>query len=195
MIDASKCAGCRYCEMVCSFKHEGVFSPEYARVTVIKDDEQGIDYPVLCRQCKAGPCIKACPVGALAKTDVGVVKVSEDRCIGCAQCLEACPFGAIKLHPRLGIPLICDLCGGDPACVRKCPTEALTFTEVNSAAWSKGFVMARRAYDKLFREWRRPGHAETREIVKARASSRSFKTARGSLNINSLREDVLLWGG
>ncbi len=48
-VKAELCAGCRQCEMVCSFEHFTRFSPSLSRVTVHKDDRNGLDYPVTCR--------------------------------------------------------------------------------------------------------------------------------------------------
>jgi carbon-monoxide dehydrogenase iron sulfur subunit len=127
-VDASECSGCRHCEMVCSFHHEGVFSPSLSRVTVIKEDRYGMDYPVLCRQCEVCPPIASCPTGALSKTQQGTVALNEDACTGCGVCIEACTYEAMK-PGESSEPLVCDLCGGSPVCVSRCPTGALRFEE------------------------------------------------------------------
>jgi Fe-S-cluster-containing hydrogenase component 2 len=128
LVDSSECSGCRYCEMVCSFHHEGRFSPSLSRVTVVKEDRYGMDYPVFCRQCEDCPPIATCPTGALSKNEQGSVAVDTDACTGCGTCVEACKYGAVKLDGRSN-PLICDLCGGSPVCVERCPTGALRFEE------------------------------------------------------------------
>jgi len=116
-VDAAQCSGCRYCEMVCSYHHEGKFSPTLSRVSVIREDRYGMDYPVLCRQCQP------CP----AQSGDGTVRVDHEACTGCGVCVGACPYDAIKLDGSKA--LICDHCGGDPTCVRKCPTKALIYGE------------------------------------------------------------------
>ncbi len=126
IVDAAMCAGCRFCEMVCSFRHEGRFSPSLSRVTVIKEDEFGMDYPVFCRQCHICQPVESCPTGAL-KTD-GIIMLDEEACTGCGICIEACIYNAIKMDESTK-PLICDLCGGEPVCAERCPTEAITFEE------------------------------------------------------------------
>jgi carbon-monoxide dehydrogenase iron sulfur subunit len=128
VVEAEKCAGCRQCEMVCSFQRAGVFSPLLSRITVIKDDERGFDYPVSCRQCEECLPVEACPTGALSRGADGVVHVDVMGCVGCGACVNSCPFGAVKLDNESG-PIICDLCDDDPACVGRCPTQAIAFVE------------------------------------------------------------------
>ena len=132
-VDAAQCSGCRYCEVVCSYRHEGVFSPSLSRVSVIREDRHGMDYPVLCRQCVPCPAVEACPSGALEQDGRGVVRCDGEACTGCGACASACPYGAIGLDGS-SRPLICDLCGGAPACVERCPTKALAFGEAESSS-------------------------------------------------------------
>ncbi|RLG79461.1 MAG: 4Fe-4S dicluster domain-containing protein [Thermoprotei archaeon] len=160
-VDPSKCSGCRYCELWCSFAHEGVFSPSLSRISVVKDDRMGMDYPVVCRMCSPAPCIKACPHNALVQTEEGIIRVIEERCTGCGRCVKACPFGAVKMHPAKAKPLICDLCGGgEPVCVLKCPTGALRFYPVGEVgvsgserAFDKAYTYALSQYKALLRRW------------------------------------------
>lgn len=128
IVDAERCAGCRYCEMLCSFHHERKFSPSLSRVTIIKEDKYGLDYPILCHQCNLCPSVDACPTGALTKIERGIIDLNEEACIGCGLCVEACTYNAVKLDES-SKPLICDLCGGDPLCVDRCPTGALTLAD------------------------------------------------------------------
>jgi carbon-monoxide dehydrogenase iron sulfur subunit len=128
IVDAAHCSGCRYCEMVCSYHHEGKFSPTLSRVSVIREDLYGMDYPVFCRQCEPCPAVEACPIGALVQTGDGVVLCDYEACTGCGVCADACPFDAIKMEGG-SRPLICDLCAGEPVCAKRCPTKALIFRE------------------------------------------------------------------
>ena len=130
IVDAAVCAGCRICEMVCSFRHEERFSPSLSRVTVIKVDEFGMDYPVFCRQCGTCPPVDGCPTDALTAEN-GMVVLDKEACTGCGICIEACTYGAIKMDESTK-PLICDLCGGEPVCAERCPTEAITFEEAEA---------------------------------------------------------------
>ncbi|MFQ6053443.1 MAG: 4Fe-4S dicluster domain-containing protein [Candidatus Bathyarchaeia archaeon] len=147
LVDALKCSGCRLCEMVCSLRHEARFSPSLSRVTVIKEDRYGFDYPVFCHQCDPCPSIAACPAGALTRIGDGTVHVDGESCTGCGACVEACTFDAVKLD-GCSKPLICDLCGGDPACVERCPTEALSFVDYEGA-----FHGPEEALRGLMRRW------------------------------------------
>ena len=119
------CAGCRACEMACSAKHADMYSPELARLRIMKFEPEGTDIPVTCKQCPKAPCVAACPVGALYKDEkTGATLTHADKCIGCGMCVEACPFAAAKLSPD-GEVLICDLCGGEPECAAVCPVKAI----------------------------------------------------------------------
>ncbi len=114
--------------MVCSFHYTGRFSPQQSRITVVKEDKYGLDYPVLCHQCDPCPSITACPVGALTRTELGTIHIEREVCSGCGACVDACAFNAVHLDES-SKPLICDLCGGELICVNKCPTKALAFVE------------------------------------------------------------------
>jgi Fe-S-cluster-containing hydrogenase component 2 len=111
--------------MVCSFYHERKFSPLLSRITVIKDDKYGLDYPITCRQCNICPPIENCPNRALSRQG-DVIHVDGQLCTGCGICVEICKFDAVKLDQESN-PIICDLCDGDPQCVSRCPTGALGF--------------------------------------------------------------------
>ena len=65
------CTGCRICELVCSFHHEGVFSPELSSIRVSRNNrtgEVGVSIDSTCDSCKgeAQPlCVAYCLYGAL----------------------------------------------------------------------------------------------------------------------------------
>lgn len=127
IITAEKCTGCRHCELVCSFEHEGVFNPELSRIRVIRNDTNGLDYPITCRNCSNCPPTENCPANALNKIERGI-KVEWRDCIGCGACISQCAYNAIKLN-RDNNPIICDTCDGDPECVKRCPTQAIRFED------------------------------------------------------------------
>lgn len=139
LVDERACSGCRACELACSFAHERVYSPEVARISVVKDEAAGLDRPMACRQCGVARCVQACGEGALTRDPAThSVLVDADRCTGCAACAEACPFGAIRMSSATGRPLICDLCGGSPACVEQCPTGAIRYGRAGKVAAGGG---------------------------------------------------------
>jgi carbon-monoxide dehydrogenase iron sulfur subunit len=129
LIDVDRCSGCRLCEALCSFAHEGRFRPSTSRITVMKEDGFGFDLPVICWHCSRCNAVESCPVGALKRGAERLICVEEEKCTGCGKCVEACRLDAIKLHPTKRTPLICDQCGGKPLCVEKCPTKALAYAE------------------------------------------------------------------
>lgn len=129
-VDVDKCTGCRICELVCSLKNYGECNPSRARVTVVREERDGLisTIPVICQQCVEPLCMELCPAEALGrdpKTNAVVVK--DDKCIGCRTCVQVCPYGAPFVDPRTGVSQKCDLCDGDPTCVKWCPNDALRF--------------------------------------------------------------------
>ena len=147
MADASKCIGCRTCEVACVVSHQeqqdcAALTPEtfLPRIHVIKG--VNVSTATLCRQCEDAPCANVCPNGAISR-DKGFVHVMQERCIGCKTCVVACPYGAMEVvvrpvvrHNGIGLTMSgqkaeankCDLCyqhESGPACISVCPTKAL----------------------------------------------------------------------
>lgn len=129
MIKPEKCLGCRTCELVCSFEHDGVFNPRQANVNVMAYDEAAICIPVMCMQCEDPCCMAVCPVGAITRDELGVTVISQEKCIGCKMCMNACPLGNIGFNPQTRQIHKCDLCGGNPRCAEFCPSGAITFED------------------------------------------------------------------
>ena len=122
--DVSKCSGCKRCEVNCSFFRTGKIGRVLSRIKVMKVEEIGVDYPVLCQLCRERFCTR-CPNGALQIGDLGQIILSPTLCNACGSCERFCPIGAIELYGE--IPYVCDLCGGDPRCVKECNLGALLF--------------------------------------------------------------------
>lgn len=123
--EARLCSGCRSCEVVCSLRHEAMVQPREARLRVEKEEERGLDTPVVCLQCDDAPCAAACPVDCIRRSPAGVWLVDEEQCTGCGACVDACEWKVIRLHGQRGVAVKCDMCGGSPECVAVCQLQAL----------------------------------------------------------------------
>ncbi len=120
------CTGCRQCSIACSLKHFGENNPKKAAITVIRDEFEGYEFPLVCLQCDDPLCVKMCPQNAVTWVN-GIIKRDKERCMGCKLCAVICPFSAITV---LGKELVqCDLCDGDPMCVKVCATKAIEYVE------------------------------------------------------------------
>ena len=92
-----------------------------------------------CMHCVDPSCVSACPVSAMTKDRVsGIVRYSEEACIGCRYCVAACPFGVPRFTFDRAYPKIskCQLCqhrlgeGKFAACAEVCPTGATLYGPV-----------------------------------------------------------------
>ncbi len=138
-----RCIACKTCEAACREENDlpqGLSWIEVFRFGPFERDGklQNATYASRCVHCQDPPCLPACPVGAISQTGEGIVKISEELCIGCFKCLEACPFSAPRWNPRTGTLGICTLCehrvreGLEPACVKHCWGGALNFGPAGS---------------------------------------------------------------
>jgi len=117
-VDLELCTGCRTCEQVCVFAHEGVFGPARARIHVLRRDVLTFEVRV-CTHCAEARCVIACPTGALARKGEKTVFDAE-LCTGCGECVQVCDL--LFWDEERQQPLICDLCA---RCVRRCPEKAI----------------------------------------------------------------------
>jgi formate dehydrogenase iron-sulfur subunit len=160
LIDATRCIGCRACQVACKSWHDlpgerTVFSETWSNprfmdsnnyTRIIFRELTGPDGQVSwhfisrrCMHCNEPACVSVCPVAALQKLDNGPVVYDDERCIGCRYCMMACPFQVPKFQWSSAVPLVrkCDFCadriaiGMSPACSTACPSEALLFGDRN----------------------------------------------------------------
>jgi len=124
VVDPEKCTGCLRCEVNCSFFHTGSVSRSRSRVKAVKVEGAGIDFPVICCQCKERYCTR-CPESAIEIGPLGQIIVSPTLCTACGTCQKRCPIGAIEIYED--IPYVCDLCGGNPRCVEQCNMGAIRY--------------------------------------------------------------------
>ena len=134
------CMGCHLCEVYCQLQHARskdiikAFKKESPRpLPRLRIEEKGaVSFSIRCQQCDDAPCLYACLTGAITRDGTtGMIKVDEEKCIGCWTCILVCPFGAIMQDIKQRRTVRCDLCEGEdtPVCVANCPNEALVYAE------------------------------------------------------------------
>ena len=134
LIDQEACAGCSTCEAVCSLSHEGVVSPQLARLRITDYYIEGHRIEAyVCKQCTGAECLRACKVKAIyVDNKTGAKVIDSEKCTSCMLCVKACPqypntpiyYDAIKKTC-----IKCDMCGGDPLCIKFCPEAALKLSK------------------------------------------------------------------
>ena len=69
IVDATKCTGCRTCQLWCSFRYEKAFYPSRAEIKIEEPPKRelgfGISFTNVCDTC--GICVRYCPTGALSR--------------------------------------------------------------------------------------------------------------------------------
>ena len=162
-INASKCTGCRACEVICSTFHYGstLVNRERSRIRVFVDEEKDMYIPII-----AGPYTEAeCP----GRCKMTIAGKEYDECFFCR---ASCPSRDLFREPDSGIPLKCDMCGepppDEPLCVKWCKSEALTYVarEEDSEEQTATTGEIAEAIDHLIKKY---GLDEIRDILEKKS--------------------------
>lgn len=136
------CAACGACQLACKDLNNLKPGEFYRRVTVLEDGP----YSGSCNHCEEAACVKACPTGAMYKTEDGTTQHHDGLCIGCGACMWNCPYGAISFSKTKGVTQKCDSCierrqqSLEPACVKACPTKSIKFIELDQTNADMDFL-------------------------------------------------------
>jgi electron transfer flavoprotein alpha subunit/NAD-dependent dihydropyrimidine dehydrogenase PreA subunit len=58
---------------------------------------------------------------------MSILKIDNEKCIGCEACIGVCPFGALSMEN--GVVVVNDNCTACGACLEACPVDALSLPE------------------------------------------------------------------
>lgn len=78
-----------------------------------------------------------------------IIRIDEDKCIGCGLCAEACHEGAIGMVNGKAKLLRDDYCDGLGDCLPVCPTDAISFEEREAAEYDADAVKAHMEQKKV----------------------------------------------
>ncbi len=127
-IEYGKCPpDCTLCEEAC-IKVKYGDSQGVSRIQAVHAPQAKFHGAMTCHQCSQPACLEICPTQAITKSDSdGIVRINEQKCVGCGLCTLACQYGGVYYDSEAGKSVKCDRCDGDPACVKVCPYNVLSF--------------------------------------------------------------------
>jgi len=137
--NATACAGCGVCGLMCSLYHEKEVQVSLSRSELVRDPFESVHSLNVCRQCLSPSCYQSCPKKDLAlciDPQTGVKYIQPDQCDGCGKCTLGCPLepARVKLNPAKAAAFKCDLCRGrekGPICIEYCAQGALALVPVS----------------------------------------------------------------
>ncbi|MEK7449476.1 MAG: 4Fe-4S dicluster domain-containing protein [Planctomycetota bacterium] len=139
------CTGCRECSLACSLTKFGECNPKKAAISVVRDEFERFEYPIICLHCSDALCQKFCPQNAYYPEN-GILKWDKNKCIKCRFCATVCPYAAITIMDNEIIK--CDLCNGDPKCVKVCSTQAIRYEEETHELTDQRNTLAKKVLGK-----------------------------------------------
>ena len=156
--DSDACSGCKTCQIACKDKNNLDIGVNWRKVYEItggsweKDGDAwrsnviAYNISMACNHCEDPVCLNSCPAKAITKAENGVVKIDQEKCMGCKYCSWTCPYSALQYDSINGVMTKCDMCeeyimeGRKPSCVDACPTRALDFGEYDELVQKYGEV-------------------------------------------------------
>ncbi|MDA8188526.1 MAG: 4Fe-4S dicluster domain-containing protein [Dehalococcoidales bacterium] len=143
VIDLNKCILCHACTVSCKIHHDLPLGQFWNEVFTVGPSGEFphtslYGFPKVCMQCDKPACVSVCPARATEKDkETGVVKIYEEKCVGCRSCIVACPYGARTFDETKGTTFKCELCperreqGKQPICVETCVGGARVFGDID----------------------------------------------------------------
>ena len=111
-IDKKRCVACNRCSMACKVEHnlplgllwnQALYNGTDRLLVPQGTQEEGLKtemYTLACQHCDEPACVEACPTGASAKREDGIVTVDYETCIGCESCVAACPYEGVRTNAK-----------------------------------------------------------------------------------------------
>jgi|GEM_PF-159410 len=169
-VDTNICIGCKACMTACMDRNSLQGLEKIRKVYEFGGGDFAFDdlgavsstsfayyVSLACQQCDAPACVLACPNGALAKYDDGIVRVDAGLCQGEGVCVLACPYHHPFVSAQTGTAVKCTLCTDEdyedgvpkPACAGACPVRALVFGPIDELRERYGTNVSIAAFDAL----------------------------------------------